>query len=150
MSPEVYDPLLAPEGTPCSRAQGRAGRNIPEDMRGLICYSLNTAVSSPTPVQACLTGEQLCSTSACPSVSFAGLWGQPMLSRREVLGLRQYPHLDYYSKGTKRGEEGKLVPQSPLDTLNPSPWPSPSLPPASPPSFSSFCLPSSANYHTCQ
>lgn len=55
----------------------------------------------------CLTGEQLGSTSACPSVSFVGLWEQSMLFRGEDQGLRQLPYLDLYSEETKRvGKEG--------------------------------------------
>lgn len=42
---------------------------------------LNTAVSSCMPAQVCLTGEQLCATSVCPSVSLAGAWRSLMLLR---------------------------------------------------------------------
>lgn len=61
--------LLCPGGTSGSQGPG-SRQESGREHKWPDLPQMNTAVSNPTPALLCLTGEQLCSTAVCPSVSF--------------------------------------------------------------------------------
>lgn len=79
----------------------------------------------------CLTGEQLCSTSVCPSVLLSGAGRELMLLREVALDLKQLPDSGDWSAGTRKvgleEEHASLSIQNPAPS--PPPWPSRCPPP---------------------
>ena len=80
----------------------------------------------PMHARFCLTGEQLCSTSVCPSVLLSGAGRELMLLREVALDLKQLPDSGDWSAGTRKvgleEEHASLSIQNPAPS--PPPWPS--------------------------